>query len=260
MSELNPYQPPSALIKDAEVRRSHGNFIPAGRKLAADRGTTWLTGGFKMVFAQVGPWLLLTLVLGVIFIVLGLIPIVGLVVNLLMPVFIGGMLIAARRQAEGGTVEIGDIFGGFKEKFGPLIIVGLLMFVMSLVLLLCLIVPILGMSLSQAWITGDAEALAGRIGTILLVFPGVVLIGAVVSAAWWLAPALIVFHDIAPVEAMKRSFIATLKNWAPVLIFSLLTMLAMFCGMLLIGLGLFIVMPALATATYLAYRDIFIQD
>ena len=260
MSESNPYQPPSVVVEDAETQASHGSYVPEGRKVAADRGVGWLTEGFKMALAQFGPWVLITLVFGVIYFVLSMIPGIGLVMNVFMPVFIGGVLIGTRRQAEGGTIELSDLFAGFKEKFGSLVVVGVLAMVVTFALALILIAPIIGISFFTALASGNERAMLGSIGAMFLAIPLMMLIGAAVAASWWLAPALIVFHDVAPVEAMKRSFTVTMKNWAPVLIYGVLATIALMVGSIPLLLGLLVVAPGLMAATYIAYRDIFIEN
>ena len=259
MSESNPYQPPSVVVEDADTAHTEGNFIPEGRKVAADHGVNWLTGGFKLALAQFGPWVLITIVFGVLYFIVGMIPGIGLVANVLLPVLIGGVLIGTRRQAEGGTIEIGDLFAGFKEKFGPLAVVGVIAMVAGFALALILIAPIIGLSFFAAIASGNERAILGSIGAAFLAIPLMFLIMAAVTASWWLAPALIVFHDVPPIEAMKRSFTASLKNWAPTLIYGVLASIAMIVGSIPLGLGLLLVAPALMAATYIAYRDIFVE-
>ncbi len=258
MNESNPYQPPSVIVQDAEGAPEQGNFVPEGRAVSSERGLAWVTEGFRMAFAQFGPWLLITIILTVFYLVISLTGI-GIVLNALLPVFMGGVLIGARRQAEGGTIEIGDLFAGFKEKFGPLVVVGILVLVLSVALTFIVLVPFVGVSMFSAMMTGNERAALGAIGALFLAIPLILLISMVVTACWWLAPALIVFHDIPPIEAMKRSFTATLRNWAPVLIYGVLASVAAFLGSLLLLIGLLVVVPALMAATYLAYRDIFIE-
>ena len=48
----------------------------------------------------------------------------------------------------------------------------------------------------------------------------------VVAMAIWFAPALVVLRDVAPVEAMKASFAACLKNTVPLLVYGALYLVA----------------------------------
>ncbi|MCL2657796.1 MAG: hypothetical protein FWD62_10345 [Betaproteobacteria bacterium] len=258
MSDHNPYQPPSVVVQDSELPHENENFIPEGRTVDAGHGISWLTGGFKMVLAQFVPWLLITIVILVVMFIIGMIPLVNLLSNLIFPVLFGGILIGAQRQAQGGTIEVGDVFAGFKEKAGPLIIIGILTLVMSLVLF-GIVIVFFGFSLFTAFATHNQQAIFASMGSLFLAIPVILVLGMLITACWWLAPALVVFHDVPPVEAMKRSFSASLRNWAPVLIYGVLATIALVVGMIPLGLGLLLVWPALLAATYVAYRDIFIE-
>jgi uncharacterized membrane protein len=62
---------------------------------------------------------------------------------------------------------------------------------------------------------------------------------------------------MAPVDAMKLSFAATMRNPGAYVVFSLLAIGASILGTICLLVGLLIVIPALACAAYAAYRDIF---
>src|SRR5258706_1423910 len=102
--------------------------VPAApRVVAAGRGVDWWSEAWAMFVKNGGLWLLMGLLLIVIFIVLGIIPFLGsIVASLLLPVFLGGWLLAARKAQQGGTLEIGDLFAGFKDKLIPLLVLGAL--------------------------------------------------------------------------------------------------------------------------------------
>jgi uncharacterized membrane protein len=75
--------------------------------------------------------------------------------------------------------------------------------------------------------------------------------------ALWMAPALVIMKNVAPVEAVRLSFAASLKNFVPFIIFYVLAAVACFLGAMLMGLGLIVVYPVLLCASYIAYKDIF---
>ena len=78
--------------------------------------------------------------------------------------------------------------------------------------------------------------------------------------AMWFAPALVYFNNMAPVDALKASFNACLKNLLVFLVFGVVAMILSFFAALPIGLGFLILIPVLAGALYVAYRDIFIAN
>jgi hypothetical protein len=69
------------------------------------------------------------------------------------------------------------------------------------------------------------------------------VIGAVMGALNWFAPALVVLHGAKPIDAMKASFIATWRNWVTFLVYGLIAIalalvVILIVGALAVGFGL----------------------
>jgi uncharacterized membrane protein len=79
-----------------------------------------------------------------------------------------------------------------------------------------------------------------------------------VIMATWFAPALVYFHDMKPVDAMKASFAAGVRNWLPMSVFGVILVVAAFFAMLPIGMGMMLLLPIFCGAVYASYRDIFV--
>jgi hypothetical protein len=75
--------------------------------------------------------------------------------------------------------------------------------------------------------------------------------------ALWLAPALIMLDGAGPLQAMKLSLAATVRNILPWLLLGLLAFVLCIVAVIPVGLGLLAAMPTLACASYLASRDLF---
>jgi uncharacterized membrane protein len=73
-------------------------------------------------------------------------------------------------------------------------------------------------------IAGVGIALGGVMIASLLAF----VLSIPVIMATWFAPALVFFHNMQPLAAMKASLAAGVKNWLAMLVFSLLLAVAMF--------------------------------
>ena len=94
---------------------------------------------------------------------------------------------------------------------------------------------------------------------------GVIMIGTLVAvglsvplmAAYWFAPALVVFRDVAPLEAMKASFFACLKNLLPFLVYGVILFVLCLIAMIPIGLGMLIMVPVMMGSIYASYVEIF---
>src|SRR5262245_32247369 len=95
------------------------------RTVDGGRGITWWSDAWALFMKSPGMWIVFGVILFLVFGVLGFIPFIGgLADSLLAPVFIGGWLMAARKADTGGTLEVGDLFEGFKDKLRPLLLLG----------------------------------------------------------------------------------------------------------------------------------------
>jgi len=104
-----------------------------------------------------------------------------------------------------------------------------------------------------AAIAGSAMAIAlGSLVTLALMVP--------LLAAYWFAPALVIMHGVPPLDAMKASFGACLRNFIPFLLYGVVMLVLCIVAVIPIGLGLLVWIPLSFTSTYAAYRDIFTED
>jgi uncharacterized membrane protein len=77
--------------------------------------------------------------------------------------------------------------------------------------------------------------------------------------ALWFAPALVVFHERGPVEAMKESFNGCLKNVVPFLVYGLVGLVFAILASIPVGLGWLVLGPVLIGSLYASYRDIYLE-
>ena len=78
-----------------------------------------------------------------------------------------------------------------------------------------------------------------------------------VGMALWFAPALVVFHNLKPAQALKDSFLACLKNMIPFTLYSLVLLVLAVIAAIPLGLGFLVLIPVAIASIYAAYRDIF---
>ena len=176
--------------------------------------------------------------------------------NLLLPLFGAGLLQLCRVQSEAGQAEIVDIFIGFRKNAGPLVMVGVIyvagVFGIAFVAFLLVSGGILG-----GVITGKVAGVGIAFGGVMLAALLVMILSIPVIMATWFAPALVFFHHMKPLDAMKASFEAGIKNWLAMSFFGIMLMIMAFFAMLPIGLGLLLLVPVFSGAVYASYRDIF---
>jgi uncharacterized membrane protein len=253
MSESNP------LVPDGSA--GSGRFNPAGRAVGAGRCIDWLAQGWALFMKKPGIWIAIQLIMVVCFIAMSLIPFLGgLAANLLMPVFIGGVMLGCAALSRGGDLAVDALFAGFKHKsMGNLILVGLLYlggFMVIAVLVVLLMLVFGGAGLLAGGSEGPDAALMMTGGVLIAVLIGAALMVPLVMAFWFATP-LVVFRDIGPFDAMKASFYGCLKNIMPFLLYSVIAFVLCLIAVIPLGLGFLVLGPVLFGAHYAAYMDIF---
>src|SRR5437868_1159014 len=105
------------------------NSVPAAR------GWSWVADAWELFKREPGTWIGVTLALAVIFLVLGVIPVIGAVAAVVLtPVFAAGPLLGCRALEEGRGFDFSYLFAGFRERFGTLAAVGAIYLVATLVI------------------------------------------------------------------------------------------------------------------------------
>ena len=230
------------------------------RSVAAGRGISWWSEAWALFTKNAGMWIALSLILLVILVVLSCIPVLGsLAASLLLPVFVGGWLLAARKVETGGALELGDLFAGFKDKLTPLLVLGALVLVATLVI--GAVVGALGFGALMGMVMGGSQlstgGMAAAMGATMLALLIGLTLALVVSMAIWFAPALVVFHNVAPVEALKASVAASRKNIVPFLLYGVIYIVATILASIPFGLGWIVLVPVLLLTVYVSYKDVF---
>lgn len=256
MEEQNPFRVPEARVADPGYYVG-GDFLPEGRKVPAGNGWNWIVQGWEMFKLSPGMWIALILIYMVIAFAAGMIPFIGgLITNLFMPVVMGGIMLGCKALDEGGELQINHLFAGFSDHFGQLVLVGALylggIFIvfMPVGILAAILIPIMAASHMES-MTFVVIALIVLIATALII-PLVM--------AYWFAPPLVVFHAMPPIDAMKASFFACLKNFVPFLIYGLAFIPLMILAALPCFMGFLVLSPVIMASIYTSYRDIFIQE
>jgi hypothetical protein len=258
MSEMNPYTPPESPAAAAAAANA-GNFITTGRAVDAGRGWEWIASGFALFRKQPGIWILMVIVVLACSILIGLVPVIGgLASMLLLQVFAGGIMLGCRALDRGENFEVGYVFAGFKQNTSNLVVLGLLALVAWIIILIPAMMIMGGGSFLAVIRGGSDLASVAALGlTFALAMLVVLSLSIPLYMALWFAPALIVFHELKPVDAMKASFFACLKNVMPFLLYSVILLVLSMIAAIPFGLGFLVLVPVVVASIYTAYRDIF---
>jgi len=233
---------------------------PIARRVPTGNGWTWLAAAWSIFRPAAGIWIGMVITLGVILVVVGLVPFIGaLAISVLWPVFVAGLVIASRTIDQGGEPQFGQLFAGFRQRLGTLVILGAISLAISFAIV-ALVVALTGVKLyglmgadsnpEQVFAAAATVALAGLI-MLALMLP--------LAMATWFAPPLIVFNELGAWSAMKASFVGCLKNMLPFLLYGVIALVAGAIASVPLFLGWLVLAPVLAASVYTAYKDIYFE-
>jgi len=231
--------------------------IMGGRAVGAGQGWTWIADGFGLFKKAPGMWIALVIVLFVILVVLAFIPLLGAVATfLLMPLFVGGLMLGCRALQSGGELELGHLFAGFKTHTANLIVLGALA-IGGWIIVMLPVIAIVGAGTVFGMMRGDAAGAAAMGGSFVLAWLIAMALSIPIYMALWFAPALVVLRGHAPVAAVKESFLGCLKNIVPFLIYGLVMLVLSIFATIPFLLGWLVLGPVAIASVYTAYRDIY---
>ena len=240
-----PFAAPLArLIERGET--VSGSFLAHGRRVPVGNGYQWLLRGWTMFTTAPLVWMGIAVGFMVLTLVVSATLFLTIAVNLLIPVFIGGISIGCRAIEEGQGIRFVHLFAGFSHKLGQLLLVGVL-YLLAVTLMATLVGGVV--ALTGAGDPSLPLLTLGFFTTIVLFVP--------LAMAFWLSPPLVVWHDFSALQAIRSSFFVTRDNIGPFLLYGGLVMCAAVIASLPLLLGWLVLLPVLYASQYAFYRDVF---
>jgi len=266
----NPYAAPTVDLLSAPQADDGENFSLQGRSTSIGQGINWIARGWNIFTQSPLIWIVNAFIVLAIYMFLSFVPLIGSLVSfLLYGLLSGGLMIGAHRQHSGRALEVGDTFSGFQSpNSSNLFVLGLLYvaawFGVILVIGILTAVLIGATGIGSAMWSGDSSALVGLLAGASMGLLLIILLALAVSVpifmAFWFAPSLVAINAVAPMAALKSSFMACLRNFLPFFIYGIILAVLFVIGSLPLFLGLLVVLPLLYTSSYAAYRDIYLAD
>lgn len=254
-SDDNPFRPPEARVYD-HAPTSMGRFILDGRRVPAGHGYRWLQRGWEIFRIAPGTWIGIAVAFMALMMIVGMIPVVNIAVNLLIPIFIGGISVGCRAIERGDGLRFDHLFAGFSRQPGSLLVVGLLY---TISMALVVFAGVFGAGLAKAVIANGVQATEALSFGMVLLMVVVFVASASLAMAVWLAPPLVIFHEISAFRAIKSSLRVALRNIGPFAVYTLLVLMAAVVASLPLLLGWLVLLPVLYASLYAAYRDMFYE-
>jgi uncharacterized membrane protein len=269
MSE-NPYDQPQTEVAPSDTGAL--NVIePRGRPVG--QGWGWISRAWSLFTPAWGQWILAFLLLAIIMMAIQFVPLIGgLAAPIISPVFTAGFLYMAHRAWKGEAVEIGDLFVAFREKTAPLIILGVISLVVTMVLMgiaagvMFALVGDQAMSMMDMQAGGAAspaeiEAMGQNAGMGMIVSVLVMLALLIPwMAAYWFAVPLLFFTDRGVGAALKSSLLAVVRNILPMIWYGIIATVLSMIAAIPFFLGFLVLMPVLGITYYTMFRDIYTED
>ena len=232
------------------------------KAMPIDRGAAWLFGGFGYFKNSALNWVGACILLFVISIVISLVPFIGgVAVNILMPVFMAGLILGCHAQHQGGEFTVNHLFAGFSNNTAQLIVLGLIyllgMIAITIVALIMIFFMLGGLAFLEHLESGNPEMILQNIKGVMLILLVAMMLYLPLLMAYWFAPALIVLNDVSPVDALIMSFKGCLTNILPFTLYGIVGLVLAVIAVIPFGLGLLILGPMIIASVYIAYCDIF---
>jgi hypothetical protein len=295
MDPNNPYQGPQAAL--LETPRPGEATVGSARRRPVGHGWLWWKRAWSLVATN---WVLWCLAVLVFFAVIFGISLLSLFVpTLFSPVLAAGLFHLAWRRWGDDDFEFGDLFAGFSNRTGALFLAGLMQLLLQIgftALMAALVWVAFGPEIAAFFSSAFGSALepmpeisAGLDGAkIALTALLVTALSLPYMALIWFQAPLVYFGGRNGFQALGESLIAVLKNWAPMLWYSVVVLLVMLAvggalallfvlastllgpgisgalamvllSLLTLVLGLFL-MAVLTVSVYASFRDIFGAD
>ncbi len=254
-SDQNPFRPPEAKVYD-HAQTSMGRFILDGRRVPARHGYRWLQRGWEIFRISPGTWIGIAVAFMALMLIVGMIPVINIAVNLLIPIFIGGISVGCRAIERGDGLRFDHLFAGFSRQPGSLLVVGLL-YTVSMALVV--FAGMFGVGMTMAVINNGVEATEAWSFGMVMLMALVFVASASLAMAVWLAPPLVIFHEISAFRAIKGSLRVAMRNIGPFTVYTLLVLVAAVIASLPLLLGWLVLLPVLYASLYAAYRDMFYE-
>jgi uncharacterized membrane protein len=234
--------------------------LPAFRRVPIGRGWSWIAEAFGLFRRNPLIWIALNLVLLLIALALGQIPVLGsYLIYLLTPVFLAGLMTAARDTERGVEIEIAHLFRGFTESASALVTVGGV-YLIGNVIVAGVALALGGAELQEVMraasegSTQVAPHVANKAVFAMLVSAALFV---PLAMALWFAPALVMLDRVPALKALLLSMQACLANVLPFLLYGIVMAGLLFAALLPALLGLVLWVPIAMICTYTGYRDVF---
>jgi hypothetical protein len=257
---------PGAVSRATRPHSAPALRFPSGREVDPLRLFAWLAAGWRAAGKQPVLWLSIVLLCADFTTLLSFLPLLQPLAVFLAPLMIGALMFVQEGISRDEPVSVRDTCAAISRHSNALCMIGLyaaaLIAIGYVVMLATFNVSLMAstaangvhnLSISYggaSGLRGTFEAMAGA------------SIYAIAAAAACFAPALVILHEMTPLDAMIASLSGALRNWSLTLgCFVVVAVAVLFMPMMPLAVRAFVVTPMWTAlpllAIYGAYRDVF---
>jgi hypothetical protein len=231
------------------------------RKVETGNGWLWIKQGIALFKKNPLLWVALSTISALGLIAIASVPIVGdPLATLLLPVLLAGFMLGCQSLQQGGELELAHLFAGFQHRPQQLVTLGGINLVSQLLIMGAMKVTgggaLVDLMMNGAPADDPAAAAQALSDAGFAIVIGMSLY-AVLTMAMQFAPALVLFNNVSPVNALKTSLQACLRNILPLSVYGAIMLLFALAASMPMMLGWLILLPLMLTSTYAAYFDLF---
>lgn len=195
------------------------------RVVPALHGWHWLRDGLKLFASAPLTWMLLVLSYWLVIALVGVLPLIGAFIGVvLMPAF-GASFMNIGRTAERGTIATPLLlFSGLRTRQIDMLLLGGV-YLVACILVLSTTSLVDGGEFAQFLVAGRAPTTRDLNGPLVaaLAYTPVML-------AFWFAPALVMWHNMSAAKGLFYSFFAAWRNWRAMFVYGVVTGLVFAIG------------------------------
>lgn len=228
--------------------------------LGAARGVAWYNEGWKIARPRLGMWVLLGLACWFISIALNTIPFIGgIVFSIIMPGIAGGVFKAARDWEDGIEPSLSHLLTAFRDPVtrNGVLTLGTINIGFNILTTIIIFITMGGfgmhMFMHRVSLHSIVHVAAGAVFVSILLL----LLALLFASAMLYAVPLVMLTGTEPIEAMKLSIKACIKNTMPMTVYGIIYLFLGVLTVLTLGLGLIILIPITITSIYISFKDIF---
>jgi hypothetical protein len=262
MMSTNPYAAPATHVADVPEPVRAGNFIASGRSRPVGNGWDWIKSAWELVKPRIGLWIAVCIIFLVITIGISAIPVLGpIAMYFIMPIMLGGIMLACDKSYRQDDIGIGDVFAGFRTHTARLAGIGLA--TLLLYVLVFAVVAVIFGSAAALVLSGFSNLQATDPTVVIAILIAGLMVMALsipVYMALWFSYALVTLNNFPVVKALKTSFSACMKNIWAFLIYGVMMFLLAIAASIPVMLGWLLLGPVLFVSLYTGYRDIFYEE